>query len=144
MRPVYYFSLGLAIVASVGYHIIQKLIPGNVNPIVSIVVTYSASILLSLVLLPILYPLQGGLVASLRQLNWASAALALALVGLELGFLLVYRSGWNISLAAIITNIAATLLLIPIGLWFFHEKVSPLNLIGIGVCIAGLVMVNWK
>ncbi len=141
---MYYFSLGLAIVASVAYHVTQKYIPAGANPMVSILVTYLASLGLGLVVLFTAYPVRDGLPAALRQLNWASVLLALALVGLELGFLLVYRSGWNISLATLIVNIAATLLLVPIGLWLFHEKVSAVNVIGIAVCLAGLVMVNWK
>ncbi|MBL8055061.1 MAG: EamA family transporter [Anaerolineales bacterium] len=141
---MYYFSITLAILASVAYHLIQKFIPAGANPMVSISITYLASLLLGGLVLLVAYPLQGGLAAELRRLNWASVALAIALVGLELGFLLVYRSGWNVSLAALIVNIAATLLLIPLGLWLFHEKVSAVNIIGIGVCLAGLVMVNWK
>jgi multidrug transporter EmrE-like cation transporter len=141
---MYYFSISLAILASVAYHIIQKFIPAGANPMVSILVTYMASLGLGLVVLLAAFPLQGGLAAELGRLNWASVALAAALVGLELGFLLVYRSGWNISLAALIVNIAATVLLIPIGLGVFQEKITPLNVAGIAVCLAGLVMVNWK
>jgi len=60
------------------------------------------------------------------------------------GFLLAYQVGWNISVAAIIVNVAGTLLLVPFGLFFFKERLSLINLLGILVCITGLVMVNWK
>ncbi len=82
--------------------------------------------------------------AALGQLNWASFVLAFEIVGLEVGFLLAYRAGWNISSAAIFVNVAGTLLLVPVGLLFFKEKLSAVNLLGILVCILGLVMVNWK
>jgi len=39
-------------------------------------------------------------------LNWTSFALAFAIAGVEIGFLLAYRAGWNISLGAIASNVA--------------------------------------
>ena len=81
---------------------------------------------------------------SLRQVNWASFALALAIVGLEIGFLLAYRAGWNIALTAAVSNVAVTLLLIPVGLLLFKEKVSLVNIFGVILCVAGLVLVNQR
>ena len=140
---LFYFSIGLAITSTLLYHITQKLTPANVNPALALIVTYITALVLCVLLLPF-FPLRTGFQAALGQLNWASFALAFAIVGLEVGFLLAYRAGWNISIAAIFVNVAGTLLLVPIGLLFFKEKLSPINMIGILVCILGLVMVNWK
>jgi len=63
---------------------------------------------------------------------------------LELGFLLAYRAGWKISLGPLVSNVAVAILLIPVGLLLFREKISLVNLIGIGVCLLGLVLVNHK
>ena len=79
-----------------------------------------------------------------KQLNWATYALALAIVGLEFAYILAYRAGWRISIAAVLVNTTVTMLLIPIGLLAFQEKLSPLNAAGILVAIAGLVMMNVK
>ena len=89
-------------------------------------------------------PLKTGVIEGLKQLNWASVGLAFALVGLEVGFILVYRAGWNISIAAIVVNAAVTVLLVPVGIMLFSEKLSAMKYAGIVVCIAGLVMVNFK
>ena len=140
---LFYFSISLAITSTLLYHIIQKLTPANVNPALALVVTYTTSLALCVLLFPV-FPLKNGLQAALRQLNWASFALAFAIVGLEIAFLLAYRAGWNISIAAIFVNAAGTLLLVPVGLLFFKEKLSAVNLLGILVCTLGLVMVNWK
>jgi uncharacterized membrane protein len=140
---LFYFSAGLAVFSTLLYHITQKLTPGNANPALALIVTYITSLVLCVLLL-IFTPPQNGFKAALSQLNWASFGLAFAIVGLEVGFLLAYRAGWNISLVALVVNVSGTLLLIPIGLAFFKEKLSPLNLLGILVCILGLVMVNWK
>jgi uncharacterized membrane protein len=140
---LFYFSIGLAIITTALYHIVQKLTPTNVNPAVSLMVTYLTAATLSLALV-FIYPLKKSLTDSLGQLTWASAGLGVVLVGLELAFLLVYRSGWNISLAGIVANAAMALLLLPVGLLFFKEHLTPINLLGIVVCIAGLFMLNHK
>ncbi len=140
---LFYFSITLAVLSSVLYHFAQKEIPAGVHPVVSVVVTYAVSLLLSLVLLYFLHP-PGGLWPALKQLNWASYVLALSLIGLELGFLLVYRSGWSIGLAAVVVNVVASLILIPIALFVFRDKLSWVNIAGVLVCLVGLVMLNWK
>jgi len=140
---LFYFSVGLAITSTLLYHVTQKLTPAYVNPALALIVTYAVSLVLCVLLLP-LFPLVNDVRAALGQLNWASFGLAFAIVGLEVGFLLAYRAGWNISIAAIFVNAAGTLLLVPIGLLFFKERLSPVNLLGILVCIIGLIMVNWK
>jgi multidrug transporter EmrE-like cation transporter len=140
---LFYFSVGLAISSTLLYHVTQKLTPTNVNPALALFVTYAVSLILCGLLVPF-FPLAEDVRSALGQLNWASFGLAFAIVGLEVGFLLAYRAGWNISIAAIFVNVAGTLLLAPIGLLFFKERLSPVNLLGILVCILGLIMVNWK
>ena len=140
---LFYFSITLAVFSSVLYHFSQKEIPAGVHPIVSVVVTYAVSLLLCLVLLYFLRP-SSGIWQAVKQLNWASYVLALSLIGLELGFLLVYRSGWNIGLAAVVVNVVASLILIPIALFVFRDRLSWVNIAGILVCLVGLVMLNWK
>lgn len=140
---LFYFSIVLTVAASVLYHVVLKITPGHVNPAISLVVTYGLAMILSLCLLPF-FPLKTGLVEAFKQLNWASYVLAFALVGLEAGFLLAYRAGWRVSIAAIFVNATTTLVLIPIGLSLFKERLTPLNFAGILVCVAGLVMMNWR
>lgn len=140
---LFYISIGLAIVSSVFYHFTQKQIPSDANPAVSIIITYAVSLVLSFVLLYFVPP-KNGFIAAVQKLNWASYVLALSLVGLETGFLLVYRSGWNIGLAAVLVNVAAGLMLVPVALLYFSEHLSWINIAGILVCLAGLVMLNWQ
>lgn len=134
--------IALTVLSNVLYHVFQKFTPTNVNPVLALLVTYLVAALLCALLLP-LFPLEADFGTSLRQLNWASFALGGAVLGLELGFLLAYREGWKISLAAIISNVAVGIVLLPIGLWFFREHLSPINLLGIGLCLVGLIMVTY-
>jgi uncharacterized membrane protein len=138
---LYYTSIGLTVLSNVLYHVFQKLTPGTVNPVLSLAATYGTAMILCLALLP-LFPLQAGLRASLRTLPWTSFALALAVTGLELGFLLAYRAGWNISLGAAVSNVVVAIMLVPIGLLAFREKLSATNMIGVALCLVGLVLIG--
>jgi len=140
---LFYFSISLAIASSALYHFSQKGTPANVNPAVAILVSYVVAFFLTLSLLFFL-PAKNGIIAEVRQLNWASYLLAFSIVGLEVGFLLVYRAGWNIGIAAMLVNVVASLILVPVAIFLFKEKLSLVNVIGILVCLAGLVMLNWK
>lgn len=138
-----YGAIALTVLSNVLYHVFQKLIPGNVNPLLSLAVTYLVAAVATLLLLP-LFPIQGTLGAEIRKLNWTSVALGAVIIGLELGFLLAYRSGWNISIASLVANTTVALLLIPIGLLLFKEELSTTNILGIVLAIVGLVLVNVK
>jgi uncharacterized membrane protein len=133
--------LSIAIVATVAYHLILKLTPSGANPFLSLLVTYSAVAVLFV----------GGLAfapgtfawrAELRLVNWTSIALAIAIVGLDLGFILLYRSGFAVSLGALVTQSAAAMLLLALGVLVFREQLSVANGIGVALCLAGLWLVN--
>jgi uncharacterized membrane protein len=133
--------LTLAVACTVGYHVVLKLTPAGVNPLLSLLVTYAAVAMLFGVLL---LAAPGGLEwrQEARQLNWTALALAVAIVGLDLGFLLLYRSGYAVSLGALVTQSAAAMLLLVIGVAAFRDRLSLANAIGLVLCIAGLWLVN--
>lgn len=133
--------LSLAILCTVGYHLVLKLTPAGVNPLLSLMFTYG---LVTLVFGAILLLSPGGLEwrHELKQLNWTALALAVAIVGLDLGFLFLYRSGFEVSLGALVTQSAAALILLAIGVAAFREKLSGANALGLVLCLVGLWLVN--
>jgi uncharacterized membrane protein len=133
--------LPLAIVCTVGYHLVLKVTPAGANPWLSLLVTYALVTLLFGVLL-LVSP--GGFEwrHEIRQLNWTALALAVVIVGLDLAFLLMYRAGFAVSLGALVTPSAAALLLLAIGVGAFKEKLSVANAVGLVLCLAGLWLVN--
>jgi multidrug transporter EmrE-like cation transporter len=133
--------LALAILCTVGYHLVLKLTPAGVNPLLSLLVTYS---LVTVLFGMLLYATPGGFEwrVETRALNWTALALALAIVGLDLGFLFLYRSGFEVSLGALVTQSAAALLLLAIGVAMFGERLSATNVLGLVLCLAGLWLVN--
>lgn len=140
---LFYFSITLAIASSALYHFVAKSTPSNVNFTVSLLVTYAVAFAVTLVGF-FFFPVTNGVKAELAKLNWASIGLAIAIVGIEFGFLFVYRSGWNLGIAAVLVNVVASLILVPVAIFFFKDKISWVNILGIFVCLGGLVMLNWK
>ena len=133
--------LALAIACTVGYHLVLKLTPAGVNPLLSLLVTYT---LVTVLFGAILLVSPGGFEwkQELRQLNWTALALAVVIVGLDLGFLFLYRSGFEVSLGALVTQSAAAALLLAIGVLAFKEKLSVENAAGLVLCFVGLWLVN--
>jgi multidrug transporter EmrE-like cation transporter len=140
---LFYFSITLAICSSALYHFTAKSTPSNVNFTVSLLVTYAVAFVVVLLTF-VFFPIKNGLGFELKQLNWASIGLAIAVVGIEFGFLLTYRAGWNLGIAAVLTNVVASLLLLPVAIFIFKDEISWVNILGILVCLVGLVMLNWK
>jgi len=56
----------------------------------------------------------------------------------------LYRFGWNLGIAAVLVNVVASLVLVPVAILVFKDKISWVNVTGILVCLVGLVMLNWK
>ena len=137
-----YVSLGLAVLSNLLYNVLMKLTPPSANPALTLSVSYLVALGLSATVLWVFFPLQTSLRQAAQQLNWTSVAVGVVIVGIELGFLLAYRSGWKISLLQIIVSATVTMLLIPIGLIAFKDKVSWVNVLGVVLCLAGLVLVN--
>jgi multidrug transporter EmrE-like cation transporter len=135
--------LGIAVAATVAYHVVMKLTPVSANPYLSLAVTYA----IVTVAFGVVYAAAPG-PASFRsafgELNWTAAALGIVVVFLDLGFLMLYRGGFDVSLGQIITQSAAALLLVLLGVAFFAEKLSLVNVAGIALCVAGLWLINKK
>jgi drug/metabolite transporter (DMT)-like permease len=140
---LFYFSITLAICSSALYHFTAKSTPSNVNFTVSLLVTYAVAFVVTLLGF-FFFPATNGIKAELVKLNWASIGLAVAVVGIEYGFLLTYRAGWNLGIAAVLVNVVASLILLPVAVFLFKDKISWINILGIVVCFAGLIMLNWK
>ena len=133
--------LSLAIACTVAYHVVLKLTPAGANPLLSLMATYGAVTLLFGAVLA-LAPGEFAWREEVRHLNWTALALAIAIIGLDLGFILLYRTGFEVSLGALVTQTAAAMLLVAVGVLVFREKLSLANGVGVVLCLAGLWLVN--
>ncbi len=135
-------TASLAAFSTVLYNLFQKMTPQDVNPALALIVTYAVALGATLALLCI-FPV-GSLGAGFQKLNWVSFALGFAIAGVEIGTLLAYRAGWQLSMLGIVVNVMGSLVLVTLGVVLFKEKLSPINMLGILICMAGLVMLNFK
>ena len=133
--------LVIAISATVAYHVVLKVTPVAANPFLTLAVSYGTG---ALVFLALYATLPGGTVVrpGLQGINWTALALVAAVVLLDLGFLMLYRAGFDISLGQLITQSVAALVLVAVGVAFFQERLTAVNLGGIALCIVGLWMIN--
>ena len=138
----YIWPIALVVLSNVIYQICAKSVPNHVNPFASLTITYIVGAISSVVL----YFLLGGgnLVKEIGKMNWASYALGLAIIGLELGFLYVYKAGWQISTASIVQSSFLAVILIFVGMFLYNEALTWNKIIGVIVCLIGLVFINIK
>jgi len=136
----FYFAFGLTVIGMLLYHLSQKAVPKETNPFFVIAIAYVVGIVLC-VALAFTYPGKKSLIETFKASNWAVFTLGAAAALIELGFLLAYRTGWRISIAAVATNAAAAIVLIPLGLVAFKDQLSFSNVIGLVLCIVGLALV---
>ena len=136
-----YLPVVLMILGTTFYHVAQKSVPTQVNPIFSLAMNYITALVGAVLLIP-LYPARAHGPWSLKNINWASCAVGVSIVGVELAVLLAYRTGWKVSVLSVIGNTASALLLVGIGVLFFHEHVSAKTSAGVILCLVGLALVS--
>src|SRR2546422_6891313 len=136
----FYLPFVLTVGGMLFYHLAQKSIPRGMNPFLVTIIAYAVGIVLCSAC-AFAYPGKKTLVESVRESNWAVFVLGAAAASIELGFLLAYRAGCRISVAAVASNVTVTILLVPIGVMIFKDHLSLRNILGLVFCILGLVLV---
>ncbi|WP_295114826.1 EamA family transporter [uncultured Methanobrevibacter sp.] len=131
----------IVILANTFYNICMKSMPGDVNPFGALMVTYFVAALISAIIFIFMVGPSNVLV-ELSKINWTSIILAIAIVGLEVGYVFVYRTGWAVSTASVVANIGLACVLLVVGFLLYWENVSIKQIIGIFVCMFGLVLIN--
>src|SRR6185295_6981523 len=131
----------LTVAGVVLYQIASKTVPRSVHPLVAIVGAYVVAIGVC-VLAAWRWPAGASVSDSVRQFNWSVAGVGVGAALIEIGFLLSYRSGWPLNLSAAVVNVAAAVILIPIGFWLFEEHLSIGKVLGMALCLAGLVLIS--
>lgn len=129
----------LLIVSNVVYHVSQKSIPNEVNPVVSIIFTFSIALIISLLLLPIFIDAHD-IPRNIRNINRANLFSGISIVGIVIGHVLYYRSGWSLSTGTLFSYVSICILLIPIGLLVFRERITFYNIAGIIISLVGLYL----
>ncbi|MBN7772739.1 EamA family transporter [Clostridium aminobutyricum] len=137
----YYVPIIVVVAANTLYHICAKAVPQGVNAFASLIVTYLTAAFISFIIF-LVTSQNKNILIEVKELNWASLLLGFSIVGLEFGFLLLYRVGWNISIGSLVCNIVLAVVLIIVGVLVYKEHISMNQVIGIALCIGGLIFIN--
>jgi len=137
----FYLPILIVVVSNAFYHIAAKSAPENINTFAALSVTYIIAAAASTCLYFITCK-EPNLAGELQKINWSSIVLGIAVVGLEAGFLIMYRVGWDMSTGQLVSAAALEIVLIVIGGLIYKEALSVTRLAGIAVCLLGLYLIS--
>ncbi len=131
----------LVVLSSCFYNICSKSIPHGVHPFGTLMITYvTAAIVTGIMFVVMVRPENA--VSELSKINWTAIVLALAIIGLETGYMLAYRAGWQVNTAPLVVNTCLAVALVVIGAVLFKETITIKQIAGIIVCLFGMVLIN--
>ncbi len=136
-----YLPIAIIVVSNVFYHVCSKSLPEKVNPFAALTVTYLVGAVASGILYFALNR-GGNIFEELKNINWTSWVLGIAIVGLEAGSAYMYKVGWNISTGQLVCSTLLAICLIVIGVIFYKEHLSVSKIAGIVICMVGLFFIN--
>lgn len=136
------WPIAIVVVANTFYNICAKSMPEKANPFLSLLITYLVAAVVCLILFLISTHGGSGFVGHLKNLNWTSIVLGFALVALEVGYVFVYRNGWQMGIGSLVANICLAVVLLILGFFLYKQGVTILQIIGVVVCIVGLILVT--
>ncbi len=139
----YYLPILIIVLANIAYHVSAKSVPKEMDSFFFLSLLY---IIAGAISFGIYFFRTGtnieNVAAQVKMINWVPFVFAIGIIGLELGNILMYRVGWNISLGALVSNILLAVALIAVGFLAYSETFSIKQSIGIMCCLLGLVLVN--
>lgn len=133
----------LVVLSNVFYHICAKSIPDGMNPFASLTITYLVGAAASAVLYVVLSK-DASFIKEYGKVNWAPFLLGIVIIGLEVGFIYAYKAGWQVSTASIVQSSFLAIALIFVGFLLYQEAISWNKIVGIVICLFGLVLINYK
>ncbi len=140
---LFIWPIALVVLSNVVYQICAKSVPKDINPFASLTVTYLVGALTSGMLFFFLSH-DDNLVKEYGKLNWAPFVLGIVIVGLEAGWIYAYKAGWQVSTGFIVQSAFLAVALLFVGFTLYHEALTWNKLVGVAICLVGLVFINYK
>lgn len=139
----YIWPLALVVLSNAIYHTCAKSMPGDINPLASLTVTYLVSAVVCGILFFALNK-DANLIREYGKLNWVPFVFGIVIVGLEAGYIYAYKAGWPVSTASIVQSSFLAVALIFVGALFFRETITWNKIVGVVICLVGLAFINYK
>ena len=137
----YIWPIALVVVCNTLYQVCAKSVPAAMDPFASLTITYLVGAAASFALYFVINR-QGDLLREYRELNWAPIVLGFVVVALEVGMIFAYKAGWKVSLASTVQGTFVAIALVAVGAFFYLEAITIQKIVGIGLCLAGLAVMN--
>lgn len=135
-----FMPIAVAVAANVLYHVASKSIAPEQNAFMGLVVNYATALTASAILF-CLTPHEKFLVEAARS-NWACVLMGLAITGVEVSFVMIYRAGGEMSMASLIVNILIAVAMLAVGGVFYHEQITLTKIFGAVLCMAGVIVLS--
>ena len=139
----YFWPMALIVGSNIIYQICAKAVPKEINPFATLIVTYLTGAAVCAILYFILGS-GGNLLKEFGKLNWASFVLGIVIVGLEAGWIFAYKAGWQVSTGFIVQSAFLATALLLVGFFLYQESLSWNKLLGVTICMVGLIFINLK
>ncbi len=139
----YIWPIALVVLSNTVYQMCAKGVPAEVSPFASLTVTYLVGALVTAILHFVTHPGEN-LIRQVAQMNWAPYVLGLVIVGLEVGWIYAYQAGWQVSTGSIVQAAFLAVMLILVGALVYREPITWNKIVGIVICLVGLVFINIK
>lgn len=140
----YYFPPILIVVGMIVYQVSQKSTDQTANPFIVVIMAYLIGILACIGGYFLIPKQDAALMPMMRTVIWSALGIGLGAAAIEIGFMLAYRAGWNLNILPLSVTVCGAVLLILIGMLTFRETLSTEKIIGILLCIGGLVLITIK
>jgi drug/metabolite transporter (DMT)-like permease len=129
-------ALVLVIVSGVLYHLAQKA-GSSGRPWPMLAVAYGIAFAIALGL-AVTSNVGRGQPARERGIG---VVLGLAMLGIEAGLYVVYRTGWPLATASVIANVAVTAALAALGIILYGDQLTALRGLGLVLAVSGAALI---
>lgn len=136
-----WWPLLLVVLSSVGYQVGLKEVSSIGDPMISLMVTYLAASAVSFVIYFFQSLGKESFLRGVLSVNVSAMGLGLAIVGIEVGTLFMYRAGWAVNVAFVVANSLIVAALMLTGFLLYKEKLSLRQFIGVGISLAGILCI---
>ena len=137
----YIWPIALVVLSNILYQICAKSVPHGMDPLASLTVTYLVA---AAVCGALYFALNrgGNLLHEYGRMNWAPVVLGVVIIGLEVGWIYAYKAGWPVSTGFIVQSSFLCVALVFVGRLLYREALTWNKLIGVAICMIGLVFIN--
>ena len=137
----YIWPIALVVLSNILYQICAKSVPHGMDPLASLTVTYLVA---AAVCGALYFALNrgGNLLHEYGRMNWAPVVLGVVIIGLEVGWIYAYKAGWPVSTGFIVQSSFLCVALVFVGRLLYREALTWNKLLGVAICMIGLIFIN--